>query len=129
MEENISLTTKLGDVLANRVHSLKQQIEQQAQTINDLRSIMFKAATDLRVSDPERFKDVINALELPTGHGCQGQGCAYAFRLHHQINELERRVYEYETMAYLLSSQLGVDPMDPMDHDVLDGTPDCCGRR
>ena len=128
MTENTSLTTALSDALANRVQALKDHIEAQAQQINDLRSIMFKAATDLRVADPEKFKGTIAALELPSGNGCNGQGCAYAFGLHDRINELERQVYEYETLAYLLSSQLGVDPANPADPDVSDDF-DCCGRR
>lgn len=118
----------LGDALSNRVEGLKSHIEKQAQTINDLRSIMFKAATELRVADAERFRSLIETLELPAGNGCNGQGCAYAFALHDRVNELERQVYEQETLIYLLSGQLGVDPANPSEQDASGAYPDCCPR-
>jgi len=121
---------ELGNKLSNRVASLQGDIEARSQQVNDLRSVMFSAATALRLLDAEKHAAVIAMLELPN-HNCDGSGCNHAQLLERRIDEqqeqirtLESQIYEYETIAFTLANQMGVNPFD--DNDYQDSG--CCPR-
>jgi hypothetical protein len=115
-------TYSLGDRISNRIQSLQKSVEYHAQTANDLRSIMFNVATKLRLKDPETFKEEIAALELPAT-GCDGTGCLTAIALKDQINQLEQKLFEHESVIFNLTSQLGINPFNDDDNDSP-----CCPR-
>ena len=116
-------TFSLGERISNKIQNLQQSVEYHAQTANDLRSIMFNVATQLRLKDPDAFKEEIAALELPAT-GCDGTGCMTAIKLKDQINQLEQKLFEHESVIFTLTSQLNINPFD--DGDDSDST--CCPR-
>jgi DNA repair exonuclease SbcCD ATPase subunit len=112
----------LGNKLSNRVTSLQNDIEARSQQVNDLRSIMFQAATALRELDAEKHATVIAMLELPD-RNCDGSGCGHAQLLERNLDEqakqirvLESQLYEYENVAMTLANQMGVNPFDEEDY-------------
>lgn len=120
----------LGNKLSNRVAGLQNDIEARSQQVNDLRAIMFQAATALRELDAEKHATVIAMLELPN-RNCDGAGCSHAQLLERNIDEqaeqirvLESQLYEYENVAMTLANQMGVNPFD--DEDYKDSG--CCPR-
>lgn len=113
---------ELGNKLSNRVASLQNDIEARSQQVNDLRSIMFQAATALRELDKDAHAAVISMLELPD-RSCDGGGCSHASTLERRIDEqdeqirtLEAQLYEYESIAMTLANQMGVNPFDSEDY-------------
>jgi len=116
-------TFSLGERISNKILDLQQSVEHHAQTANDLRAIMFNVATQLRLKDSESFKEEIAALELPAT-GCDGTGCLTAITLKDQINQLEQKLFEHESVIFTLTSQLNINPFD--DGDDYDSL--CCPR-
>lgn len=108
---------QLGDRIANRIFSLTQDVEILSAQINDLRSIMFRAAELLRdTEDKEKFTEIISMLELPN-RVCDGGGCNHARELERQIDQrdeqirqLEAQIFSYETVIMNVTQQLGVSP-------------------
>jgi chromosome segregation ATPase len=122
MNNDKNIILELGNKLSNRIESLQTDIETRSQQVNDLRSIMFQAAAALREVDAEKHAAVITMLELPD-RNCDGSGCSYARLLEVQLNEqeqqlqnLETRIFEYETITMNLSNQMGVNPFDEEDY-------------
>ena len=112
----------LGNKLSNRVASLQNDVETRSQQVNDLRSIMFQAASALREIDAEKHATIIAMLELPD-RNCDGSGCTHAQLLESRIDEqdeqirtLESQLYEYENVAMTLANQMGVNPFDEEDY-------------
>jgi hypothetical protein len=115
-------TFSLGERISNKILDLQQSVEHHAQTANDLRAIMFNVATQLRLKDPDAFREEITALELPAT-GCDGTGCMTAIKLKDQINQLEQKLFEHESVVFNLTSQLDINPFDGDDYDSP-----CCPR-
>jgi len=101
----------LGGKISNKIQTLQDELERYVIENNNLKSAMFKVATQLRLADLERFSNEIELLETYT-HGCDGNSCLTAIILKDQINQLEQKIYEHETVAFTLASQLGVNPFD-----------------
>jgi hypothetical protein len=120
---NIPMPTLIGDKIADRIQKLQDLVEQHAQVGNELRAVMFRVASMLRVKDPEALKDEIRMLELPAT-GCDGSGCITAINLNAKIHELEQQLFQYESVMFNLTSQLSINPFDEEEY------PDagCCPR-
>jgi len=101
----------LGDKISNKIQSIQDELDRYVVENNELKATMFKVATQLRLADADKFYFEITQLETPAT-GCDGNSCLTSIILKDRIAQLEQQIYEHETVAFTLASQLGVNPFD-----------------
>lgn len=114
----------LGEKLSGEIERLKEELQSNAQEINNLRNTMFRAAAALRILNNvelmpaleirRQCDEIVDILELPRTN-CDGRNCSYAvhceMRIDEQqgvIDELSVQLQDYNFAMQTLANQMGV---------------------